>query len=220
MMVFKRKQIVVLSLVLMIVVAGYLQYSYKKSSISVDNGNSEKLGEAVYVDSGNSVLGEEKGTKGDTNKEGNSNKDNKDSKDNKDNNKAGNESKSSKTSSASKEALEYFTDAKLTKDVSRSKTTDSLKAITENPNASKEAKNKAFDQMTKIAENTDKEARIESMVKQSGFNNVIALLGDDGSIDVVVEAQSLTTAQTAQIYDIVSRQANVDIDKIHIRAEY
>ncbi len=50
MMVFKRKQIVVLSLVLMIVVAGYLQYSYKKSSISVNSKDNEKLGEAVYVE--------------------------------------------------------------------------------------------------------------------------------------------------------------------------
>ena len=37
MMVFKRKQIVVLSLVLMIVVAGYLQYSYNKNGESVSN---------------------------------------------------------------------------------------------------------------------------------------------------------------------------------------
>jgi stage III sporulation protein AH len=49
MMVFKRKQIVVLSLVLMIVVAGYVQYSYKSSSTTAGK-NSAKLGEAVYVD--------------------------------------------------------------------------------------------------------------------------------------------------------------------------
>lgn len=50
MMVFRRKQIVVLSLILMIVIAGYLQYSYKKSGYSGDMANKGKNGEAVYVD--------------------------------------------------------------------------------------------------------------------------------------------------------------------------
>ena len=69
MMVLKRKQVVVLSLILMIIVAGVLQYSYNKSStsvnewddISVDNSYEDiaieeteeddvRLGEAVYVD--------------------------------------------------------------------------------------------------------------------------------------------------------------------------
>ena len=48
MMVFKRKQIVILALILMIVVAGYLQYSYRQGSTSANTEG--KLGEAVYVD--------------------------------------------------------------------------------------------------------------------------------------------------------------------------
>jgi len=60
MMVLKRKQIVVLSLILMIVVAGYLQYSYNNSgssgndsddiSVSQFDEETESLGEAWYVD--------------------------------------------------------------------------------------------------------------------------------------------------------------------------
>ncbi len=202
MMVFKRKQIVVLSLVLMLVVAGYLQYSYKKSSVSVDGKDNDKLGEAVYVDNDYSTLSEDKEAAGDKSKS-----EDKDKKDD----------KSSKTQSASKEASDFFAQSKLDKEVTRGKNTDSLKSITEDVNASKEAKNNAFDQMTKISDNSDKEMRIETLVKKQGYNDVIALFGDDGSVDIVVESPNLTSAQTAQIYDIVSRQANVEIGKIHIR---
>ena len=45
----KRKQIIVLSLVLMLVIAGYLQYSYNKSS-QFSEEDSAQIGDAVYVD--------------------------------------------------------------------------------------------------------------------------------------------------------------------------
>lgn len=37
MMVFKRKQIIILALILLIVVAGYLQYSYRQGNTSADS---------------------------------------------------------------------------------------------------------------------------------------------------------------------------------------
>jgi stage III sporulation protein AH len=45
----QRKQIIVLSLVLMLVIAGYLQYSYNKSS-QFSEEDSAQIGDAVYVD--------------------------------------------------------------------------------------------------------------------------------------------------------------------------
>ncbi|MDH7605762.1 MAG: SpoIIIAH-like family protein, partial [Melioribacter sp.] len=48
---------------------------------------------------------------------------------------------------ATKEASNYFAQAKIDKEMTRSKGTDSLKSITEDMNASKEARDKAYDQM-------------------------------------------------------------------------
>jgi len=166
MMVFKRKQIVVLSLVLMIVVAGYLQYSYKKSGTAVTQGSD----------------------------------------------------KAAKTVSASKQANDFFAQARLDREVTRGKDTDALKSISNDPNAPKEAKTKAYDKAIRISENSQKEMRIENLVKEKGFNDVVVLFGDDGSIDIVVKSPSLTSAQTAQIADIVMRQANVPMSKIHIKS--
>lgn len=194
MMVLKRKQIVVLSLVLMIVIAGYLQYSYNKSSSTpASSKDTGRLGEAVYVDSKDLTS-----------------KDQKDSKDNKDTAK-------SKAPAASKQANDFFTQTKMEKQVTRSKDVEAMKQITEDINAAKDVKSKAYEKMMKIVDSAEKEMRIESLIKEKGYNEAIALFGDDGSIDVIVEVPTLTSAQTAQISDIVSRQANLSIDKIHIK---
>jgi len=226
MMVFKRKQIVVLSLVLMLVVAGYLQYSYRKGDTSVNNSDSSRLGEAVYVDSEFAVS--------DGVKETDKSKDKKeDSKDVKEDNKAKDSDKTSdkdnsksndednkKTSAnlvASKEANDYFAKAKIDKEVSRGRSSDTLKAIADDPSLTKEARTKAYEKVTRMAENSDREMRIENLIKKNGFNDAIAFFADDGSVDIVIKAPNLSSSQTAQIYDIVSRQANLDIDDIRIK---
>ena len=45
-----KKQILVIALVLVIIVAGVLQYTYGKSGFSSQKDQQERLGEAVYVD--------------------------------------------------------------------------------------------------------------------------------------------------------------------------
>ncbi|MCR4434264.1 MAG: SpoIIIAH-like family protein [Clostridiales bacterium] len=195
MVVFKRKQIVVLSLVLMIMVAGYLQYSYKRSSISVNGKDSGKIGEAVYVENTKSNAESATAKTAD----------------------GANASGSKSAAVASKQANDFFAQAKLDREVTRSKNTDELKKIAEDASLSKEEKTKAYDQMVKLASNSDKEMRIENLIKEKGYLDAIVLFGDDGSLDVVIKSSTLTAAQAAQIADIVSRQANVAMDKIHIR---
>jgi len=190
MMVFKRKQIVILALVLMIVVAGYLQYSYRRGSSSADVEG--KLGEAVYVD--NEIDNE--GIAGVDDALDESGKSN---------------------ITASKMANDYFIEAKMDREQSRSKVSESLKAITEDINASSETKKEAYDKMIALSENTEKEMRIEALINKMGFEESFVLFADNGSIDVVVKTPSLSKAQVAQITDIVTRQANVDVEDIHIK---
>jgi stage III sporulation protein AH len=192
MMVFKRKQIVVLSLVLMIVVAGYLQYSYKKSSISVNGNETNKLGDAVYVDNQDQAEQTQK------------------------------DAKDSKTpvAAASKQATDFFAQAKLDREITSGKDQEALKAITQDKSATKEVQTKAYDQMMKIVNNVEKEVRIETMIKEKGFNDVVALFGDDGSLDIVVKTPTLTSVQTTQIADVASRQANIPLENIHIKPMY
>jgi stage III sporulation protein AH len=183
----KRKQIIVLSLVLMLVIAGYLQYSYNKSS-QFSEEDSAQIGDAVYVDN-QDVTGDGTASVDD----------------------------SEKTVTASKEANSYFAQTKMDRDVVRGKDIEIMKSITDDQSATKEAKAEAQAKMMKIVETSQKELNIENLIKGKGFSDVVALFGDDGSVDVVVKAPAISKQQTAQIVDIVTRQANIPMEKIVIK---
>ncbi len=185
-MVFKKRQIVVLALILVIVVAGYMQYTYKKSSSASTQKNGEKIGEAVFVDSKNDASLAD------------------------DDNAAG-------TGSAVKTDGDFFAGAKLDRETSRSLSMDMLKKITEDSNASEAVKSEAYDKMIRLVDISEKENKIEMLIKEKGFADVVVIFGDNGNMDIVVRAPGLTSAEAAQIADIASRQGNVDIRGIHIR---
>ncbi len=191
-MVFKRKQIVILALVLMIVVAGYLQYSYRQGSAATDVEG--KLGEAVYVDNeiyNEGLDGSDFGLVEDANGQ--------------------------KNITASKTANNYFVQARMDKEQSRSKNNESLKVISEDANASEEIRTEAQARMIAVTEISEKEMRIETLINKMGFEDTFILFADDGSVDIVVKTPSLTTSQTAQITDIVTRQGDVEVEDIHIK---
>ncbi|HAA43177.1 MAG TPA: SpoIIIAH-like family protein [Ruminiclostridium sp.] len=217
MMVLKRKQVVVLSLILMIIVAGILQYTYNKSGSSSDGlddisaGNiyenmvldeegdeDVRLGEAVYVDS--ELMDDDIFVK----KEDGEDKD----------------EEGEKALEASKEANDFFAQAKINREVTRSRDQDVLKEITQDATSSEELKKSAQELMMQIIENSEKEMRIETLIKEKGYKDVVVLFGSDGSVDVVVKAPSLTSVQVAQIADIASRHADVDIKDVYVRQKF
>lgn len=210
MMVFRRKQIVVLSLVMMIVIAGYLQYSYKKSSISVSevvDNDSPRLGEAVYVENyedfdSETALNSEDADKKDNKKEDNKKEDSK------------------KTVQASKMANDFFAQAKIDRDVTRGKNKDELENITKDPESSKELKSQANEKMLALIENSEKEMAIETLIKEKGFSDVVVFIAEDKSLDIVVKAPSLTDVEATQIADIAARHANVPITDVYVRPIY
>jgi stage III sporulation protein AH len=189
---FKRKQVVVLSLVLMIVVAGYLQYSYKSSSFSAEKNRTGEMGEAVYVDSTTLEAEETEGQGLDL----------------------------SYDIPVSQDAEEFFAQAKLDKEITLSRDTDMLKQITEDVNASAEIKAEAYEKMISLVDRSQIESKIETLIRERGFKDAIALLGSEGSIDIIVKTPSLTSAETAQIADIASRHANIEIENIRIKNIY
>lgn len=210
MMVFKRKQIVVLSLVLMIVIAGYLQYSYKKSSISVSeivDSDAPRLGEAVYVDNSDLFDSEVAEKTEDSDKKD----------DKKDNKKDEKKDDNNKTVQASKQANEFFAQAKIDKDSTRGKNKDELENIKKDPEAGKELKSQANEKILAIIDKSNKEMAIETLIREKGYSDVVVFLADDGSLDIVVKTQSLSDIEATQIADIAARHANVAITDIHVR---
>ncbi|MBO7304487.1 MAG: SpoIIIAH-like family protein [Clostridia bacterium] len=113
------------------------------------------------------------------------------------------------------EANDYFTSTALIRQQSRDEAIDVLMLITENEEASEAAKAEAANKISKIAVDIQNEANIESLVKAKGFEDCIAVIAD-GSVSVVVRADSLQAKDAAQIFTIVYETTGITPENVSI----
>lgn len=116
----------------------------------------------------------------------------------------------------SKKADEYLVQARLDWENSIGKKEEDLKKIDSDSSASINAKTQAYYQRLNIIKELETEMRLEILIKEKGYKDALVTFADDGSIDITVETQTLTSVQKVQIEDIASRQSNVPVSKIII----
>jgi len=109
----------------------------------------------------------------------------------------------------------YFTSTALDRQEARDEAIDVLKLVTENKEASEEARAEAADRISKIAVDIQNEANIETLVKAKGFEECVAVISED-SVSVIVSAETLQAAETAQILSIVYETTGISPDKVSI----
>ena len=84
-----------------------------------------------------------------------------------------------------------------------------------NDNIDSEQKAACATSMLDIQKRIEKETAAEAMIKSKGFSQAYVRI-DDATVDVVVDKQTLTDAEIAQIEDIVKRKTGFEADKIRI----
>ena len=132
------------------------------------------------------------------------------------NNMADRQDDTEKTSGeGSGEEKNYFTATALTRSQSRDEAIDVLKLLTENDEASAEAKADAAAQISKIAVDIKNEANIETLVKAKGYEECVAVIAD-GGVTVIVKAESLQASQAAQIFSIVYETTGISPEKVSV----
>ena len=110
---------------------------------------------------------------------------------------------------------DYFAATALDRRQSRDEAIDVLKLVTENDEASEEAKAEAAAKISKIAVDMQNEANIETLVKAKGFEDCVAVIADD-SVSVIVKAEELMANQAAQILMIVYETTGISTENISI----
>lgn len=110
---------------------------------------------------------------------------------------------------------QYFAEAKLDREQSRAKQKDILTEMLNNENVSKEQKDKCSDTMLQLQERIEKETAAEAMIEAKGFKEAYVRI-DDSTVDVVVDKETLSDAEVAQIEDIVKRKTGCETDQIRI----
>lgn len=109
----------------------------------------------------------------------------------------------------------YFSQVKLTREQSRSKQRDMLTDMINNDKIGKEQRSDFANEMLKMQQRIEKETAAESMIAAKGFGEVYVRI-DDTTVDVVVDKEKLTEQDIAQIQDIVTRKTGLDATKIRI----
>jgi stage III sporulation protein AH len=121
----------------------------------------------------------------------------------------------SASTGGTEEENNYFTSAALDRKEARDEAIDVLKLVAESEEASNEAKADASAKISQIALDIQNEANIESLVKAKGFEECVAVISD-GAVSVIVSAETLKAAESAQILTIVYETTGITPDKVSI----
>lgn len=110
---------------------------------------------------------------------------------------------------------DYFSAAKLSREQSRAKNKETLMEIVNNESLASADKKAAVKEVAEITEVAEKENAAELMLEAKGFEDAVVSISE-GNADVVINAAELSNQQIAQIEDIVKRKTGIAADKIVI----
>lgn len=105
--------------------------------------------------------------------------------------------------------------ARLLKEQTRSQNRSALLEIINSASADEASIQEATNSMIALTDIAEKETSAEILLEAKGFSEVVVSV-TDGTADVVVGMSELTSAQCAQIIDIVSRKTSVAEENIII----
>lgn len=194
---FKKNQIIITTLAVMIAIAGYLNYSGKLFS-ETDKGTTEANTELVnqeLLDISEEDLETGSGEIASTDSEV-----------------EGTPGEAVLTNGSGDTTVAQ---AKLSREQVRAQNKETLQAIIDNTGISEEEKQDAIAQMVRMTELAEQEMAIETLMSSKGFSESVVSLTND-SADIVVNAAELTDANRAQIEDIVTRKTDLPPENIVI----
>lgn len=186
--VIKKNQILASMVVLMLIVAGYLNYTYdptKDYETELTGVMSNNLGDAYLVDS-SSI---------------NTNIDDIE--------------QSIEASAKVATAEEYFANSRIERDNVFDEQIENYEEILENSNIKSEEKSFAQTEISRINNTKNAIVIAENLIKLKGFKDAIILVNED-SVNVIVMAETLNDKEVTQIQNIVINELKINLDNLHI----
>lgn len=218
----KKNQVVIFVIALMLVTAGYLNFTNKQNaeqdliptSTLADSEQMAAIGDAKLVSANqttnNSITNSEQSNIRNSNEIENSttnvvenNTDN-----------VTNNLEKTNTSIADLDN-NYFAQSRLDRDNMYSQMLENYQKMLETDNLNAEEKTDAQEEIKRI--NNEKNAIMiaENLIKTKGFEDVI-LFVNNGNVSVIIKAETLDENQVAQIQNIITRELAVQVTKINV----
>ena len=215
MKVLKKNQIIIYSFVLMLMVAGYFNYTENvkkasvQTSIDIESKTDEKLadiGDATLVSSSDVITKKEEKEEKEENQK---NKENKENKQNK------GEEENMDNIETNGRVDDYFAKSKLERDTMYSEIVETYENILNSPNSTEEQKQTVVQKVADINDIKNKIMIAENLLETKGFINAVVFVNEK-SVNVVVDADKLETNEVAKIQNVISREMNSKVGDIHI----
>ena len=214
-MVLKKKEIIAASLVVLIGVAGYLNWSYQ-DTIRVQDGESyvetgKKLGEAQYVSS--DTVAEETST--DNAEQNDSEQAEETAVTEDDGEQATDSQESNVTIETASDSGNYFEQAKMNKETSRSKSLEILNQTAENESFDADIRKKAGDKILEEANNVQKESEIGSIAQSKGYSEICVYV-DGSEANIMVRKDGFSDEDVVKLTSIATEQLKISAQNIKI----
>ena len=208
MKVLKRNQLIVLVISLMLITAGYLNFTANQENIqtsTIASRDDSTIGDAQLVstipkeneqDIVENLISENTSNIENENDEIQTSVENQDNR-------------------ADETEDYYFTTSKLERNTMYSESLETYQKMYNNTNATAEAKADALSKINNINNTKNAIMIAENLIIAKGFEDVVIFV-NEGSISVIIKATELKEEEVAQIQNIVSRELNVGAEIIHI----
>lgn len=219
--IFKKNQIIITALAILIAVAGYINYADSTLKKKDDTASAAVEEEAAASgDNGNSILEEisslDQDITDETAAEGSGETGLEDG-DGTDADSTGTGETASDTPGEAvlTTASTYMAQARIEREQTRSQNKETLLGIINNTALSEDERQSAVRSMVELTDAVEKETAAELLLEAKGFEDVVVNLAGD-TVDVIVPETELADDQRAQIEDIVKRKTGVGVENIVI----
>lgn len=226
--IFRKNQIIITALALMIAVAGYISYTranvaendaIQTAGETNDISDGEQIGE-IFTDTEDNT---QAASAADAQAEERSGQDT-------ENSGTGSEAQTEANggnaeeiqnpgetvqTSAQAQSLAFASEVKLNREQVRSKNKETLMEIINNTSIAEAQKQDAIDSMIQMTDVAEKENAAEILLEAKGFSDVVVSITDNEA-DVVLNMGDVTDAKRAQVEDIVKRKTGISAENIVI----
>lgn len=215
MKILKRNQLIVLVVSLMLITAGYLNFTTNQENVetsTIAERTDTAIGDAEFV---STVTHNENNVEENAMVENNENAISNGMSNEQENVIETNATEQKQEESKKSENDYYFITSKLDRNTMYSETLETYQEMYNNANATAEQKQEALKKINNINNTKNAIMIAENLIIAKGFKNVV-IFANEGSISVVIQADELKPEEVAQIQNIVSRELNVGAEIIHI----
>lgn len=220
----KKNQVVVAVIGLMLIAAGYLNFTNSsqinsnqllETAALADSEQMASIGDAKLVSTvpTDTNIVDDENDKEQSEEKNNENTIKETQKENKD--EANKVDSEVQTNAEEVTTDEYFTKSRLERETMYSQMIESYQKILSNNNMSESQKSTAQKEIKRINEEKNAIMITENLIKTKGFEDLVIFINDE-SINAIIKSAKLKSDQIAQIQNIVTRELKAKIENIHI----